>query len=143
MLTRLPPRSRRALFEAAAEGADRSRSLSPIRSAASSAALIHPTPFEGSLSPLPCPQPDSTPSPKSDLLQWRRGILERLPRLDTVPRNYTDLRSFLQAIQLALQALDRLVDAFRVTNHAAAASAPTDAHPYLRDGPARHHTHAR
>ncbi|KAL8434221.1 hypothetical protein ACSSS7_003293 [Eimeria intestinalis] len=53
--------------------------------------------------------------PSSALLQWQRGIVNRLPRLRTVPHNYTELWSFVQAIELALQALDRPADAFQNT----------------------------
>ncbi|KAL8429798.1 hypothetical protein ACSSS7_006338 [Eimeria intestinalis] len=68
-------RPRRALLMAVADRADRSRSLSPIRSAASSAASIHPTPFESSLFPMPRPRPDPTPPLNSDLLQLSIALL--------------------------------------------------------------------
>ncbi|KAL8432388.1 hypothetical protein ACSSS7_004655 [Eimeria intestinalis] len=69
--------------------------------------------FRRPSSGLPPPSPDTAAPLTPDLLQGRRGIFDRLPRLDTAPRDYADLRSLLQAIEL--QALGRPADAFHST----------------------------
>ncbi|KAL8440744.1 hypothetical protein Emag_007768 [Eimeria magna] len=86
----LPPRTRarRALLTTAAEPATLRRSLSPARSSSDS---LPASPGAGSTAPVP-----------ADLTQWRRGMFDRLPRLDT-------------AVELAIQALDRPADAFHIT----------------------------
>ncbi|KAL8440742.1 hypothetical protein Emag_007769 [Eimeria magna] len=112
----LPPRTRarRALLTTAADLTPLRRSLSPARSVSDRAPSLDPPLASRQLSPLRRVAVDPAPAP-ADLTQWRRGILDRLPRLDTVPRNYADLRAFLQAVELAIQALDRPADAFHIT----------------------------
>ncbi|KAL8440701.1 hypothetical protein Emag_007810 [Eimeria magna] len=112
----LPPRMRawRALLTTAAEPATLRRSSSP--------APVQSRPWGLRRSPagLPPAPPALSCGPRAltrpaDLTQWRRGVFDRLPRLDTVPRNYADLHAFLQAVERAVQALDRPADAFHIT----------------------------
>ncbi|KAL8449957.1 hypothetical protein Emag_003477 [Eimeria magna] len=112
----LPPRTRarRALLTTAAEPATLRRSSSPARSSPDRAVSIDTPLASRQLSPLRRVALDPSPVP-ADLTQWGRGIFDRLPRLDTVPRNYADLRASLQAVELAVQALDRPADAFHIT----------------------------
>ncbi|KAL8444743.1 hypothetical protein Emag_005336 [Eimeria magna] len=112
----LPPRTRarRALLTTAADPAPLRRSLSPARSSSDRGPSLDTQLASRQLSPLRLVAVDPAPVP-ADLTQWRRGIFDRLPRLDTVPRNYADLRAFLQAVELAIQALDRPADAFHIT----------------------------
>ncbi|KAL8444739.1 hypothetical protein Emag_005339 [Eimeria magna] len=112
----LPPRARarRALLTTAADPAPLRRSLSPARSSSDRWPSLHTPLASRQLSPLRRVAVDPLPVP-ADLTQWRRGIFDRLPRLDTVPRNYADLRAFLQAVELAIQARDHPADAFHIT----------------------------
>ncbi|KAL8440100.1 hypothetical protein Emag_007888 [Eimeria magna] len=48
-------------------------------------------------------------------MQWRRGVFDRLPRLEAVPCNCADLRALLQAVEVAAQALDCRAEAFHIT----------------------------
>ncbi|KAL8441041.1 hypothetical protein Emag_007502 [Eimeria magna] len=95
----------------------RSRSSGPRSS-------VHPPPALRRLLPVRRVAVELSPVP-ADLTQWRRGISNRLPRLDTVPRNYAYLRAFLQAAELAVQALDRPPDAFHITMQ--------QPHPHLQE----------
>ncbi|KAL8440769.1 hypothetical protein Emag_007746 [Eimeria magna] len=112
----LPPRTRarHALLTTAADPPPLRRSLSPARSSSDSGPSLDTPLASRQLSSLRRVAVDPAPVP-ADLTQWRRGIFDRLPRLDTVPRNYADLRAFLQAVELAIQALDRPADAFHIT----------------------------
>ncbi|KAL8439561.1 hypothetical protein Emag_007903 [Eimeria magna] len=112
----LPPRARarRALLTTAVDPTPLGRSLSPARSSSDRAPSLDTPLASRQLSPLRRVAVTPAPVP-ADLTQWRRGILDRLPRLDTVPRSYADLRAFLQAVELAIQALDRPADAFHIT----------------------------
>ncbi|KAL8442714.1 hypothetical protein Emag_006266 [Eimeria magna] len=107
-------RARRALLTTAADPTPLRRSLSPARSSSDRAPSLDTPLASRQLSPLRRVAVDPGPVP-ADLTQFRRGILDRLPRLGTVPRNYADLRAFLQAMELAIQALDRPADAFHIT----------------------------
>ncbi|KAL8441360.1 hypothetical protein Emag_007244 [Eimeria magna] len=109
----LPPRTRarRALLTTAADPAPLWRSLSPARSSSDRGPSLGTSLASRQLSPFRRVAVDPSPVP-ADLTQWRRGIFDRLPRLDTVSRNYADLRAFLQAVELEIQALDRPADAF-------------------------------
>ncbi|KAL8444221.1 hypothetical protein Emag_005633 [Eimeria magna] len=108
------PRARRVLLATAAEPATLRRSPSPARSSSDRGVSVDSPPAFCQLSPLRRVALEHSLAP-ADLTQWRRGILDRLPRLDTVPRNYADLRAFSQAVELATQALGRPADAFRFT----------------------------
>ncbi|KAL8443891.1 hypothetical protein Emag_005759 [Eimeria magna] len=112
----LPPRTRarRAPLTTAADPTPLRRSLSPARSSSDRGPSLDTPLASRQLSPLRRVAVDPAPVP-ADLTQWRRGILDRLPRLDTVPRNYADLRASLQAVELAIQALDRPADAFHIS----------------------------
>ncbi|KAL8441464.1 hypothetical protein Emag_007145 [Eimeria magna] len=112
----LPPRTRarRALLTTAAQPATLRLSSSRARSSPHRGASIDTPLASGQLFRLRQMDVDPSPVP-ADLTQWRRGIFDRLPRLDTVPRNYADLRAFLQAVELAIQALDSPADAFHIT----------------------------
>ncbi|KAL8441471.1 hypothetical protein Emag_007141 [Eimeria magna] len=112
----LPPRTRarRALLTTAADPATLRRSRSLARSSSDRGPSLDTPLASRQLSPLRGVAVDPSPVP-ADLTQWRRGIFDRLPRLDTVPRDYADLRAFLQAVELAIQALDRSADAFHIT----------------------------
>ncbi|KAL8440806.1 hypothetical protein Emag_007715 [Eimeria magna] len=107
-------RARRALLTTAAEPATLRRSSSPALSSPDRGVSLDTPLASRQLFPLCRVAADPSPVP-ADLTQWRRGIFDRLPRLDTVPRNYADLRAFLQAVELAVQALDRPADAFHIT----------------------------
>ncbi|KAL8440683.1 hypothetical protein Emag_007824 [Eimeria magna] len=112
----LPPRTRarRALLTTVADPSPLRRSLSLARSSSDRAPSLDTPLASRQLSPLRRVAVDPAPVP-ADLTQWRRGVLDRLPRLDTVPRNYADLRAFLQAVELAIQALHRPADDFHIT----------------------------
>ncbi|KAL8444951.1 hypothetical protein Emag_005255 [Eimeria magna] len=107
-------RARRALLTTAASPTPLRRSLSSARSSSDRGPSLDTPLASRQLSLLRRVAVDPAPVP-ADLTQWRRGILDRLPRLDTVPRNYADLRAFLQAVELEIQALDHPADAFRIT----------------------------
>ncbi|KAL8445551.1 hypothetical protein Emag_005089 [Eimeria magna] len=107
-------RARRALLTAATEPATLRCSFSPARSSPDLETSVNPSPALRQLSPFRRIAVEPSPVP-ADLTQWRRGIFDRLPRLDTVPRNYADLVEFLQAVELAVQVLDRPADAFHIT----------------------------
>ncbi|KAL8440645.1 hypothetical protein Emag_007856 [Eimeria magna] len=111
----LPPRTRarRVLLATAAEPATLRRSSSPARSNSDRGVSVDPPPTFHQPSPLRRVAVEHSPAP-ADLMQWRRGIFDRLPRLDTVLRNYADLRASLQAVELAVQAPDRPADAFHI-----------------------------
>ncbi|KAL8442978.1 hypothetical protein Emag_006167 [Eimeria magna] len=98
----------------AAELAALRRSSSPACSSPDRGASIDTPLASRQLSRLRRVAVDPSPVP-ANLTQWRRGSFDRLPRLDTVPRNYADLRAFLQAVVLAIQAVDRPADAFHIT----------------------------
>ncbi|KAL8441627.1 hypothetical protein Emag_007007 [Eimeria magna] len=112
----LPPRARgrRALLTTAAEPVNLRRSSSPARSSPDRGVSVDPPPALRQLSPLCRMAVEPSPVP-AELTQWRRGIFDRLPCLDTVPPNHADLRAFLQAVSLAGQALDRPADTFHIT----------------------------
>ncbi|KAL8439866.1 hypothetical protein Emag_007898 [Eimeria magna] len=114
--TGLPPRTRArcALLTTAADPTTLRRSLSPARSSSDRGPSLDTPLASRQLSPLRRVAVDPAAVP-AGLTQWRRGILERLPRLHTVPRNRADLRAFLQAVEVAIQALDRPADAFQIT----------------------------
>ncbi|KAL8441094.1 hypothetical protein Emag_007460 [Eimeria magna] len=81
--------ARRALLTTAAEPATLRRSSSPARFSPDRGVSIDPPPAFCQLSPLRRVAVDPSPVP-ADLTQWRQGIFDRLPRLDTVPRKYAD-----------------------------------------------------
>ncbi|KAL8440718.1 hypothetical protein Emag_007798 [Eimeria magna] len=109
-----PTRARRALLTTAADSPPLRRSLSSGRSS-SERGPSRDTPLASrQLSTLRRVAVDPAPV-AADLTRWRRGIFGRLPRLDTVPRNYANLRAFLQAVELAIQALDRPAEVFHIT----------------------------
>ncbi|KAL8430123.1 hypothetical protein ACSSS7_006116 [Eimeria intestinalis] len=100
----------------AEERVARDRSASPPRTHLSSVSHFFDLgPSRGPAFPLHRVPFEPARPPSSGPLQGRRGILNCLPRLDTVPRNYADLRSFLLAIELALHALGCPSDAFHIT----------------------------
>ncbi|KAL8441801.1 hypothetical protein Emag_006890 [Eimeria magna] len=81
----LPPRTwaRRVLLTTAAEPATPRPSSSPARSSPDRGVFVDAAPAFRQLSPLRRVAVDSSPVP-ADLIQWHRGIFDRLPRLDTV-----------------------------------------------------------
>ncbi|KAL8440676.1 hypothetical protein Emag_007831 [Eimeria magna] len=107
-------RARRAVLTTAADPTPLRRSLSHARSSSDRGPSLDTPLASRQLFQLRRVAVDPAPVP-ADLTQWRQGILDRLPRLNTVPRNYADLRAFLQAVELAIHALDRPADAFHIS----------------------------
>ncbi|KAL8441469.1 hypothetical protein Emag_007139 [Eimeria magna] len=98
---------RRAVGRATPPRTKRSRSI-PSTSATRDAAGV-PTLTRACLALLTITAKLETPR-RAPLL----GIFDRLPRLNTVPRNYAYLRALLHAVGLAVQALDRPANTFRI-----------------------------